>query len=92
MNSMLSDQLDGIPYWPGKTISYGFEILTEANELLGQLPGRYSWFGAFQTFFYVDPQRDLIAILMSQVMFSPLVFEFFADFEKIINSSVATPE
>jgi CubicO group peptidase (beta-lactamase class C family) len=85
---MLSDQLGDIPYWPGKAIGYGFEILTEPNELMDQLPGRYSWFGAFQTFFYVDPERDLVAIMMSQVMFSPLVFEIYAEFEKRVNSSV----
>jgi len=88
LSMMLSDQLGDIPYWPGKAIGYGFEILTEANELMDQLPGRYSWFGAFQTFFYVDPERELVAIMMSQVMFSPLVFDVYAEFEKRVNSSV----
>ncbi|MCK5136741.1 MAG: hypothetical protein KAR19_13205 [Bacteroidales bacterium] len=65
-----------------------FRILTEANESMGQLTSRYNWFGAFETFFWVDPEREIVAIMMSQVIFSPLVFEIFSEFEKRVNSSL----
>jgi CubicO group peptidase (beta-lactamase class C family) len=33
--------------------------------------GAYSWGGAANTKFWIDPQEDLVAILMTQVMSSP---------------------
>ena len=92
VSMMLSGQLGKIPYWPGKTIGYGFEIITDPNPAMGQLPGRYSWFGAFQTMCWVDPERGVVGILLSQVMFSPLVFDFFADFERLVNNAILPAE
>jgi CubicO group peptidase (beta-lactamase class C family) len=52
----------------GDAFGYGFGILTDRGK--DQDPsavGSYSWGGLFYTYFWVDPQNDLIGILMTQV-------------------------
>ena len=44
---------------------YGLAIST-APDPISKVPGRYGWFGGFGTDFIVDPNRDLIAIVMTQ--------------------------
>lgn len=47
---------------------FGFKVIDDLGENteLGT-PGSYSWGGAFYTYFWVDPQEQLIGIFMSQV-------------------------
>jgi CubicO group peptidase (beta-lactamase class C family) len=57
--------------FPGNDLmGYGFGVLSEegkekTKELAGV--GSFSWGGAFNTFFWVDPKNDLVAVFMSQV-------------------------
>ena len=44
---------------------YGLAIST-APDPISKVPGRYGWFGGFGTDFIVDPNRDLISIVMTQ--------------------------
>jgi CubicO group peptidase (beta-lactamase class C family) len=44
---------------------YGLAIST-APDPISKVPGRYGWFGGFGTSFIVDPNRDLISIVMTQ--------------------------
>lgn len=53
----------------GTGFGLGFSVLLDPVE--AQLPGSegmFSWGGAASTFFWIDPEEDLIAILMTQVM------------------------
>jgi CubicO group peptidase (beta-lactamase class C family) len=49
-------------------IGLGFGIVGDLGKY-GELgsPGAYSWGGAFNTSFWIDPQEDLVAVFMSQV-------------------------
>ena len=51
----------------GQGFGLGFGMVTDvaASGTLGS-EGMYYWNGAYSTFFFIDPQEDLIAILMSQ--------------------------
>ncbi len=51
----------------GQGFGLGFAVRTQAgvNPLPGTI-GDYFWAGAFGTYFWIDPERELIAILMSQ--------------------------
>ncbi len=52
----------------GDAFGYGFGVLTEKERnAAGARTGTYSWGGAFNTFFWVDPQRELIGLLMTQI-------------------------
>ncbi|MTB53246.1 serine hydrolase [Lewinella sp. W8] len=66
LDLMTSNQLGDIPYQKGMGFGYGFGLRTTDPEDGTDSAGRYYWSGAYCTFFFVDPQNDLIAILMTQ--------------------------
>ncbi len=53
---------------PGFGFGLGFAVRVDlgASSLLGSV-GEYAWSGIFNTFFFVDPQEELFAILMTQM-------------------------
>ncbi len=52
----------------GQGFGLGFGIITDVakNKALGS-KGTYYWGGAYSTYFFIDPEEDLIAILMTQI-------------------------
>jgi len=52
---------------PGKGFGLGFAVVTDvaATKALGSV-GKYYWSGAFCTYFFIDPQEEMIALLMTQ--------------------------
>lgn len=52
---------------PGQGFGLGFGVTTNLAEskALGS-NGQYYWSGAFSTFFFIDPEEDLIAIMLTQ--------------------------
>ncbi|MEM9258597.1 MAG: serine hydrolase [Bacteroidota bacterium] len=64
---MTRDHLGEVPYEEGKGFGLGVGIdLKVPKDKLGAA-GRYYWSGAYSTFFFVDPENDLYAILMTQL-------------------------
>jgi len=65
---MTTDQLpEGI--WPNSGFGLGFAVVTEDG---GSTPrGSYSWGGAAGTFFWIDPDNELIAVFMPQFIGMP---------------------
>jgi len=60
-------QFGGQMLTPGIGFGLGFAVSTaEGLEDLPGSPGMYSWGGVCGTTFWVDPQQELVAILMSQ--------------------------
>lgn len=58
--------------YPGQSFGLGFGIITEPGQTgVISSQGAYSWGGAANTKFWIDPQEDLIVILMTQVMGAP---------------------
>jgi CubicO group peptidase (beta-lactamase class C family) len=59
------------PIWlvgPGYGFGLGYSVVKDIGQTaLPASVGTYSWGGAFCTFFWVDPQEDLIGIVMTQV-------------------------
>jgi CubicO group peptidase (beta-lactamase class C family) len=52
----------------GDAFGYGFGVVTPNSE--GKTPlsvGSYSWGGIFYTYFWVDPRKELIGVMMTQV-------------------------
>ena len=52
----------------GDGFGYGFGVVTPRGDAADPAPaGTYSWGGIFHTYFWVDPQNELVAILMTQL-------------------------
>jgi len=58
--------------YKGQYMGLGFGVMLEPefSEVISSA-GAYSWGGAAGTKFWVDPEEDLVAILMTQVMWAP---------------------
>ena len=51
-----------------KEFAFGFRVITDLGEI-GEIgsAGTYAWGGAYYTSFWIDPQENLVGVLMSQV-------------------------
>jgi CubicO group peptidase (beta-lactamase class C family) len=58
--------------YPGQSFGLGFGVITDPGQSqVISSKGEYSWGGAANTKFWIDPEEDLVAILMSQFLGSP---------------------
>ena len=64
---MTSDILGDMSANPGNGFGLGFGVRTDVakSAALGS-KGNYYWGGAFNTYFFVDPEEDMVAVLMMQ--------------------------
>ena len=86
---MTSDQLTpeekaASPFVPGFWASHGWgfglSVITRRDGV-GPSSGSFGWDGGFHTSCYVDPQEDMIGILLAQrLMASPRPSDFYTDF------------
>ena len=52
----------------GEAFGYGFGVLTEKGKDVDRAStGTYSWGGIFNTYYWVDPQEELIGLVMTQI-------------------------
>lgn len=66
---MHMNQIDTLTYsWGPAKFGFGFDV-AKGNPM--RPDGTYSWGGAFSTTFWIDPENELIAIMLSQVLFAP---------------------
>lgn len=86
---MTSNQIDTLHLGEGEQFGYGFSVFT-GDGPFGRKKGRYSWGGFWQTIFWVDPSRDIVAILFTNARETPKWNALFDGFERIVNQSVAT--
>jgi CubicO group peptidase (beta-lactamase class C family) len=58
--------------YAGQTMGLGFGVMLEPQySNVISSAGAYSWGGAAGTKFWIDPEEDMIAILMTQLMWAP---------------------
>ncbi|MDN3203271.1 serine hydrolase domain-containing protein [Algoriphagus sediminis] len=64
---MTMDQANGLFQDPGYEFGFGFAVLDDLADAksLGS-EGQYFWSGAYCTYFFIDPEEDLISIMMTQ--------------------------
>jgi len=70
---------------------FGFEITTSNKENTNlRSPGSYTWAGIFNTHFWVDPKREIAAVLMIQVLpfYDDSVMKLYQDFEESIGKNL----
>jgi CubicO group peptidase (beta-lactamase class C family) len=52
-------------FWDDHGWGFGVSVVTRRNDLAAT-PGRYGWDGGYGTSWYVDPEEELVGILMTQ--------------------------
>ena len=58
--------------YPGQSYGLGFGVITDpAQSQVISSQGEYSWGGIANTKFWIDPEEDLVVILMTQVIGAP---------------------
>jgi CubicO group peptidase (beta-lactamase class C family) len=63
------EQKAAATFFPGffDTHGWGYGVgISTAPDAISRVPGRYGWFGGFGTSWINDPNRDLVAIVMTQ--------------------------
>jgi len=76
----------------GFGFGYGYGLATKDSQDERMVKkGKYSWGGAFGTTFWIDPVRDLIVVLMTQVVSNPHKSAIENKIETIVNSSLIEP-
>lgn len=73
VESMTVNQIGDARLWQDSYPGYGFGLGFRVRLELGRSPtlgsvGEYGWGGAYGTYFFIDPQEDLIGILMIQLL------------------------
>ncbi len=52
-------------FWDNHGWGFGMSVITRRDDVAG-VPGRYGWDGGYGTSWYSDPREDMVAILMTQ--------------------------
>jgi len=67
-------------FWDSHGWGFGLSVITRRDGV-GPSSGSFGWDGGFHTSCYVDPQEDMIGILLAQrLMTSPRPSDFYTDF------------
>ncbi len=84
---MMQNQIDTVTGPNGAKFGYGGSVyIKDSNN--GIKAGRFGWGGFFQTIYWVDPERNIVAILLTNARNTPKWGELFNRFEEIVNNSV----
>jgi CubicO group peptidase (beta-lactamase class C family) len=77
----------GVALGRGSAFGLGFQVITDTaeNQRLGSV-GTFDWAGAASTSFFIDPQEQLIGILMTQKM--PTDFRLMTEFRTAVYQAV----
>ncbi len=74
---MTTSQVDSIPlpFLPGQSFGLGVAIRKADDKAWLGSPGTYGWSGGYNTYFRIDPQKQMIFALFTQLAFSPVDLE-----------------
>lgn len=89
IREMFTPQVE-IKGWSETPISfgYGFSLGTPESEAAGMQPaGTVSWSGSGNTYFIVDPDRDLVALLMTHIIVPPPFSERTENLRQTLNEA-----
>ncbi|CAN5410984.1 serine hydrolase domain-containing protein [soil metagenome] len=83
VKQMTSNQIGDIKFMmPTGRFGYGFGVVAASDNDPMSSVGAYAWGGFFGTMFWVDPEKNLIGVLMTQVVGSNDQ-TFFQEFKKL---------
>ncbi|MEO5912327.1 MAG: serine hydrolase domain-containing protein [Pelobium sp.] len=87
VEAMTTNQIGNLSVGKNK-FGLGFEITTADGVAHGAKSGKLSWSGAFNTYFWIDPERKSVAILMTQVYPALHSKELRTQFEQLVNDAL----
>lgn len=87
VKEMTTNQIGNLNVGKNK-FGLGFEIATSDGLKNSAKVGKLSWGGAFNTTFWIDPERKSIAVLMTQVYPAIHKKELFSQFEQLVNDAL----
>lgn len=87
VKEMTTNQIGNLEVRKNK-FGLGFQIATAEGLQNGAKVGKLNWSGAFNTIFWIDPERKSIAILMTQVYPAIHKNELFSQFEQLVNDAL----
>ncbi|MXV17055.1 serine hydrolase domain-containing protein [Hufsiella ginkgonis] len=85
VSMMCSNQLGTLNLGRGNKFGFGFEIEQGNKAPNGARAGKLAWGGAFNTTFWIDPDRRSIAVLMTQAYPASHSQALYGGFEKRVN-------
>jgi CubicO group peptidase (beta-lactamase class C family) len=71
------------PFFPGFWDNYGWGLgvsMITRRDGIADSPGRFGWFGGYNTTACADPREDLVGVLMTQRLFGAKPFRLIDDF------------
>lgn len=85
---MTHNRIDSL--WIGKGRKFGYGFATYQREgPWARAVGSYSWGGYFQTTFWIDPSRDIIAVLLTNARHTTHEGDIYTRFEDIVYSAIS---
>lgn len=87
VKEMTTNQIGNLDVSKNK-FGLGFQIATAEGLKNGAKVGKLNWSGAFNTMFWIDPERKSIAILMTQVYPAIHKNELYNQFEQLVNDAL----
>jgi CubicO group peptidase (beta-lactamase class C family) len=86
VREMTSNQIGDLEFMsPTMRFGYGFGIWAGAGKYQVAAAGSYGWCGFYSTGFWVDPEKKLVGVFMTQL--SPSDHPLFGDFEKLAHAA-----
>ena len=85
INPFFQQLLGGASY----RFTNGMAVKSVPSETVASI-GAFKWFGAYSTYYFVDPKKELIGILMTQIPFAPFLLQtnLINKFESLIYNSL----
>lgn len=79
----------GTDFWADRGLGLGVFVLDNlVKKTTPASAGQYGWHGAFGTSWFNDPKEDMVAILMTQVVFPAVTPEIRKDFETAVYQDI----
>ena len=90
---MTSNQIGDLKvmFPPTDHFGYGLGIVAAASKDQPASVGSYAWGGFYYTYLWVDPQKKLVGVLMTQISPSDHL-TLHRDFNKLANAAIQPPD
>ena len=91
VREMTSNQIGDLKFMmPTDRFGYGFAIVAGASKDQAAAVGSYAWGGFYNTGFWVDPEKKLVGVFMTQ-LYPADQPGLFGDFEKLAYAALQSP-
>lgn len=73
--------------FPGSRDRFGLGFLLNGDEQPGRSANSLAWAGLYNTYYWVDPARDICGVVMTQILpfYDERVVELLARFEALVS-------